>query len=248
MSIERPTEPPVRGYAVTHPVGRVAMPTQPGWQQVVYATDGVIVARADRDSWTVPPHRALCIGDDRRIELTTTQPTVIRTLYLRRELEALPPEVRMVAVPPLARALLLRAVETAPLDLDDPEPAALVLLLVAELTRQRSIPLHLPLPSDPRARDLARLILDSPAATLDDRIGRIPAARRTLERLVRAETGLTLAGWQRRARILHAIELLGHGASVTTAALDVGYATPSSFVVSFKSEIGETPTSFLAAR
>jgi len=239
-------DPPVRGYAVTHPRGRVAMPTQPGWQQVVYAVSGVVVARTGGEQWTLPPHRALCIGDSRRIELRTRQPTAIRTLYLRADLGALPSEVRVVDVPPLARELLLRAVTTSPLDLHDERAAALYLLLVAELTEQRTVPLHLPLPTERRARALAERILEEPRATLDEVVATVPAARRTCERLLRDETGLTLAGWQRRARMLRAIELLGRGASVTTASAEVGYATPSAFVVAFRSETGRTPNEFMA--
>jgi AraC-like DNA-binding protein len=241
----RRSEPLVRGYAVTHPAGIVRMPGQPGWQQVVYAMSGVVRAVTEREAWTLPPHRALCIGDDRRIELSTPRRTAIRTLYVHRDLGALDPTVRIISMPPLARELLLRAVESAPLDLDDDRSAALCRLLFAELSDQAAVPLHLPLPSDGRARRLAEEIVASPGATLEELLKGVPAARRTCERLFKTETGLTLGGWQRRARILGAIELLGHGATVTNAAAEVGYATPSSFVVAFRSETGRTPTAFL---
>lgn len=239
------SEPAVRGYAVTHPPGVVTMPTQPGWQQVVYASSGVVRAMGDRETWTLPPHRALIIGDDRRIELSTPRRTAIRTLYVHRSLEALAPSVRIVSVPPLVRELLLRAVETAPLDLDDDRSAALCTLLFAELDGLSTVPLRLPLPTDGRARLLAEAITDAPSAPLADLLRDVPAARRTCERLFLGETGLTLAGWQRRARVLAAIELLERGSTVTTASATVGYATPSSFVVAFRSETGTTPTTFL---
>lgn len=242
------SEPLVRGYAVTHPPGVVTMPTQPGWQQIVYALSGVVRAVAERETWTLPPHRALCIGDDRRIELSTPRRTAIRTLYVHRSLEALAPTVRIVGVPPLARELLLRAVETAPLDLRDERSAALCRLLFAELGDLATVPLELPLPTDGRARALADAIVGSPGATLTDLIRDVPAARRTCERHFLDETGMTLAAWQRRARVLAALELLERGATVTTAAATVGYSTPSSFVVAFRSETGETPTAFLTPR
>ena len=239
------TAPLVRGYAVTHPPGVVAMPMQPGWQQVVYARSGVVRASTERDTWTLPPHRALCIGDDRRIELSTPRRTAVRTLYVHHSVGALTPTVRIVTVPPLARELLLRAVETAPLDLRNERSAALCTVLFAELGDLSTVPLHLPLPTDGRARILADAIASAPAATLAELIRGVPAARRTCERLFLDETGLTLAGWQRRARILASIELLEHGSSVTTASATVGYSTPSSFVVAFRSETGTTPTAFL---
>ena len=135
--------------------------------------------------------------------------------------------------------------QTAPLDLDDGRSAALCTLLFAELDEQSTVPLHLPLPTDGRARVLAEAITDAPSAPLADLLRDVPAARRTCERLFLGETGLTLAGWQRRARVLAAIELLERGSTVTTASATVGYATPSSFVVAFRSETGTTPTAFL---
>ncbi|MDX2380596.1 MAG: hypothetical protein QNM02_12665, partial [Acidimicrobiia bacterium] len=81
------------------------MPTQPGWQQVVYALSGVVRASADHETWTLPPHRALCIGDDRRIALSTSRRTAVRTLYVHRSLDALAPTVRIVTMSPLAREL-----------------------------------------------------------------------------------------------------------------------------------------------
>jgi hypothetical protein len=34
--------PAARGYAVTHPSGTVVLPTEPGWDQLVYASAGVM--------------------------------------------------------------------------------------------------------------------------------------------------------------------------------------------------------------
>lgn len=70
------------------------------------------------------------------------------------------------------------------------------------------------------------------------------ASVRTLERLFRAETGLSLGAWRRRARVIHAMELLADGATVTTAGLATGYATTSAFVQAFRREVGVTPGSF----
>ncbi len=221
------------------------MPTQPGWQQVLYAVSGVIVARSDHNSWTLPPHRALCIGDDRRVRIFTKRPTGVRVLYFDPSLKALQPTVRVVSVQPLTRELLLRAVDVSPLDLTNEHEAALYRLVVDEITISTTVPLQLPLPSDSRLRELAERILAAPADSLDSHISHIPAARRTCERLMKAQTGLTLGEWQRRARVLAAIELLAQDATVTATALAVGYSTPSSFVVAFRSETGTTPTKFL---
>ncbi len=239
--------PLVRSYAVTHPVGLVHLPTRAGWDQVVYARAGLFLARTDRQRWTVPPHRALCIGDGTRVRIETPRPVSIRCLYLRVELGALDGSVRVVDLAPLARELLLHAVSACPLDLDTPAESALITLLIDRLSSPETAELQLPLPVDPRARQLARLVLEDPTRPLVAAVDRVAASRRTLERLFRAETQMTLAGWQRRARVLAATEMMAAGDSVTAAALAVGYATPSSFVVAFRSELGVSPRAFIRA-
>lgn len=248
MVLMRQSDPLVRGYAVTHPIGDVQLPTQRGWDQVIYATSGLFVARTEREQWIVPAHRALCIGDESLVRLTTRKPTVMRCLYLHADLDALADSIHVVTMPALTRELLLHAVEASPLDMDHPPDRALTTLLIDRLASHPAAPLHLPSPTDPRARELANAIRAVPATTLDAAIAGIAASRRTLERLFRTETAMTPAAWQRRARVLAAIELMADGGGVTDAAVSVGYATPSSFVAAFRSELGETPRAFMAVR
>lgn len=243
---------------MTHPPGLVALPTRPGWDQVVYAASGLFDAVTDDATWLVPPHRALCVPDGERVRVLSREPTTMRCLYLRRH----PPAddtsndplgepfmaVRAVDLSPLTRELLLRAVELGPLELVDERERALVSLLVRELAHEPSNALRLPLPRDDRARSVAMRIVDDPTMELGDAIREAGASRRTVERIVRAETGLTLARWRRRSRVLAAIEPLMEGARVSDVAPMVGYATPSSFVEAFRSELGTSPKRFVADR
>ncbi|MFP4513915.1 MAG: helix-turn-helix domain-containing protein, partial [Acidimicrobiales bacterium] len=125
---------------------------------------------------------------------------------------------------------------------------ALLTVLLDQLDGLPSAPLQLPTPVDPRARDVATALLDDPAVSLGHVARSVGSSRRTLERRFRAETAMTLAAWRRRARLLRALELLADGTSVTTTAMTVGYATPSSFVASFKAELGTTPGTFRPAQ
>jgi AraC-like DNA-binding protein len=248
MSLMRQLEPLVRSYAVSHPPGEVRLPTQRGWQVVLLSSGGVLHAVDERARWTVPPGRALFIGDGRPIRVRTPHRASVRCLYLDRSLDVLEPDVRVIDTTPLDRELLLHAVEVAPFDLDQPVRRALMTLLADRLATSPTAPLRLPQPYDDRARDVADRIVASPASPLVAVVDRVPASRRTLERHFRAETAMTLGGWQRRARALAAVELMAEGHSVTHAAVAVGYATPSSFVAAFRAELGASPAAFMRAR
>lgn len=238
--------PQVRSYAITHPAGEVQLPTQAGWDQILYAKAGLFTARAANEYWTVPPHRALCINDGTTIVASTTRPTVMRCLYLRTELEALRFENRVVSTDPLMRHLLLHVVDECPLLLDDEGEQALIRVVIDQLEQAPTAPLHLPYPTDERCRGLAEAIVADPLLTLIDAIAALPASRRTLERLFRAETGMTLGGWQRRSRVLASLELLSADRPMTDVATACGYATSSSFIAAFRSELGTTPRTLLS--
>lgn len=169
----------------------------------------------------------------------------IRCLYLDAELGLLGDAVRVVSLTPLTRELTLHAVRAAPMDLTAPADAATITLLATQLALEPGAPLHLPLPDDPVARDVAHAVMSNPAAPLDDRICVVNANRRTIERRFSAETGMSLGKWRRRARVLAAVAKLADGDSVTNVAVTGGYSSPSSFVAAFRAELGMSPRDFM---
>jgi AraC-like DNA-binding protein len=70
-------------------------------------------------------------------------------------------------------------------------------------------------------------------------------SERNLIRRIRDETGMTFRELRRQTRILVAIEKLAEGQSVTNAALDVGFHTPSAFISAFRLVTGKTPRQFV---
>ncbi len=245
MSISRHPAPRVRSYSITHPPGLVTLPTQPDWDQVVFTHAGLFTAHTESQAWTIPTHRALCVPDGIRLRVETTRRVAIRCLYVDTELGVLGPEVRAVNLGPLTRELMAFAVAAAPLYLDGPVEKALVTLLADQLGRERDQPLRLPLPVEETANAVAASIMSEPAVGLDDHVRAANATRRTLERRFSVETGLSLGRWRRRARVLAAVKLLAEGNSVTQVAMRVGYASPSSFVAAFRSELDSPPREFM---
>jgi AraC-like DNA-binding protein len=243
MSHVRQEEPAVRGYAVTHPAGLIRPPHDPAWDSLNYATRGVMTVRTTTGSWVLPPHRAVWVPAELRPELQLSGRTSLHILYASQQLHLLPPVCRVVDVTPLARELVLHAVRTAPLWLDEPVHRRLLGVLADQLVLLPEAGLQLPLPSDPRALDAARRMELDPAddAPVAELARRVATSKRSLERLFMAETGMSVARWRRRARMLEALRMLAAGATASTVATRVGYATPSAFGVAFRAELGSTP-------
>jgi AraC-like DNA-binding protein len=235
----------VRSYSVTHPPGRVSLPTQPGWDYILFAHSGLFTATTDTTAWTIPPHRAICIPDGTRVRIRTARRVAIRCLYVDERLGVVDNEIRVVNLTRLSSELLAHAVSTAPMNLDTPANAALITLLAERLSCEPDAPLHLALPSDPAARQVANAIIAEPAVGLEDQLRAASASRRTVERRFKAETQMSLGQWRRRARILAGVGMLGQGTSVTQVAVTLGYGSPSSFVSAFRAELGSPPREFM---
>src|SRR5260221_10361523 len=106
----------------------------------------------------------------------------------------------------------------------------------------------MPMPSDPKARKVAELLLRDPADGRDlDALARaVGVSGRTLSRLFPHETQLTFKVWRRRARIIAAIELLGQPRqSIKRVAAKLGFSSTAPFSFAFREVTRQTPSAFL---
>ena len=215
--------------------------------QLIYATVGAMRVSTDDGMWMVPPQRALWMPAGVRHSIVMLSDLTMRTLYLREDAAAFMPEVcRVLPVSPLLRELIVRATEL-PLDYDEHGPAGhVVALIIAELRGLQSLPLQLPMPSDPRLRALCQALLDAPGdpRTLDEWAATLNASARTLARHFQSETGLSFGAWRQQARVLEAMGRLGNGAPVTQVALDLGYDSVSAFSAMFRRAAGASPSAY----
>lgn len=172
---------------------------------------------------------------------------VLRALYLTRARAATLARVpRLIAFPPLLRECIRRAIERDTLQAEHPADVHVAAVLVDELAAQCNADTptaDLPLPRDPRAERAASRILMEPGAPLvrlqlERHSG---AARRTLERLFSAETGLSLGAWHQRAGLIHSLTRLSQGDNVAQAGIAAGYSSTSAYVAAFKRVMGMTP-------
>ncbi len=240
----------VRTLAVTYPAGYRVPPHAHDWPQLVFAATGVLTVTTARGAWVVPPLRAVWAPAGVRHQLDTTGEVALRTLYLRPDrAPLLAADCTVLHVAPLLRELILDIVELGALSDGEPAHEARLTLLNELMRRARAAPLSAPLPLDPRARLVADRVLARPTAddTLEQLAAGSGASPRTLERLFRAETGLSFGRWRQQTRLLGALRLLGAGHPVGRVAERVGYRSASAFVAMFTRTLGRPPGSYFAA-
>jgi AraC-like DNA-binding protein len=234
----------IRTLAAGYPSGTILDRHSHPWAQLVYAFEGVMTVETGQGAWVVPAQRAVWIPGGVGHSIAMSGWVSMRTLYLTPDLaRALPGRCCVVAVAPLLRELVLHAVARGPLRADVAEHRHLVDCIVDRLRELPAAPLELPVPRDERALRVALRLREEPglAESVDALARAAGASRRTLERLFRKETGMSLGRWRQQARLLEAMRRLARGEAVTSIAPEVGYESPSAFVATFKSVLGTTP-------
>jgi AraC-like DNA-binding protein len=197
-------------------------------------------------TWVLPRSRALWIPASVVHDVLTGGTTTMMGIYFdpaRCPIRWSEPTV--VDASGLLGELLEHLAEDLP-----PGPRRRVEAVVFDLLRPLVVTsVDVPVPLDERGARVAAGLITNPA---DDRSlaewGRlVGASGRTLARVIERETGMGFERWRTHIRIAAALAKLAGGSTVTRAAHDVGYATPSAFVAAFRRTTGTTPGAYFAA-
>jgi AraC-like DNA-binding protein len=212
--------------------------------QLIFAISGVMTIETEAGIWVVPPTRAVWVpaGEGHSIQMSGV--VKLRTLQFEQGLAPIEGAgCRVVQVSQLLKAAILRTMEFQDNYAEDSPSTRLTRVILDEITAARTAPLHLPIPGDERAKRVALAIQSDPSVrkSCKEWAAETGASPRTLERLFRTETGMSFGKWQQQMRLLRALQVLATGDSVTNAAFEVGFKTPSAFISMFRKAMGETP-------
>jgi AraC-like DNA-binding protein len=210
--------------------------------QLAWVLSGTCTVAAPGGAWVSTPARAVWIPSDCPHDVHIAPGAELVCLYVWPDRCPLtwsgPTEL---AVNPLVRELLH---EIDDLGRDCPAADAYVTVLFDQFAGQpRPERPTLPMPSDPRAADVARAILADPSCrqSLDEWAGAVAASPSTLRRAFLAETSLTFSDWRARARIDAALPMLANGIGTEEVAAGVGYASRSGFIDAYRRHFGHLP-------
>lgn len=215
--------------------------------QLLYAIEGVMIVSSVSGTWVVPPNRAVWLVAGLEHEVRMCGDVKIRTLFVDPQAAPHLPQIScVIAVSPLLRELIVAAMGV-PLDYEpETRDERLMRLLLDELLVVHVLPLHLPLPRDPRLCRVCETLAARPSdvSTVGQWARQLKVTPKTIHRLFVRETGLTFGQWRQQARLLFALERLACGERVIDVALDSGYASQSAFAAMFRKHFGTPPSAF----
>lgn len=225
--------------------------TQLAWHshrraQLLYGAPGVMEVATQHGSWVVPQQSAVWIPAETPHKVVMLGVST-RSLYI--EPSTIPrsgKQCEVIAIPPLLRQLLLDAVELPLEYATSGRDGALVSLMMHEIARAPTLPLHIPFPRQTALAKLCQGFLQQPNIhTLPSHWAELlHISERTFNRQFRAETGMSFLQWRQRACVVLALSRLATGEPVTTVALDMGYDSPAAFSTMFRKMLGQPPSTF----
>ena len=177
-----------------------------GWHhhirgQILAASKGLMVATTELGAWYVPTGHALWIPPGLDHDVAMREAVTMRSAYVEGSVAAgLPASCKVIITSSLlAAAIEALALEPQPYD-EAGRGGHLAALIVDEVARSDDASLALPMPRDARLVRLCNAILiKDERHGLDGWAELVGMSRRSLTRHFRAETGLSLLAWRKRA-------------------------------------------------
>jgi AraC-like DNA-binding protein len=225
-----------------------------GWHshdlhQLEYAFEGVAQVETADAHYLLPPRQAAWIPAGVEHCTTLTRVRTVSVFFDPAFCLPSPSRVRIIAVPPVIREMILYGrlwpIGRLPSDrIADQFFAALGALIAESLDDE--LPLHLPVSRHPLVAAAMRYTNAHLAdATLSGACTAAATSERSLRRAFRAETAMPWRQYVLESRLLRAMAMLAEPAhSVLAVATAVGFDSPGGFTRAFRRYTGETPLAY----
>lgn len=217
------------------------------WHQLLYAIAGVLVVDLEGERYFIPPNQAIWIPVGSQHSVYTEYGANLKSLYIARDYPSLNDgRAFILHITPLVRELILAVADFPEHYAAEGYEQNLVNILLQTLPRLKREEDYLPWPVSESLIQLCnRLYRETENTETTEQLAEsIATSVRTLDRRFRKETGMSLKQWRAKLRLMKAIELLNTEKSITHIALELGYSSPSPFILMFREHLGISPTQY----
>jgi len=218
--------------------------------QLIFALHGAVTCKTESMVWVVPPHCGVWIPGSVPHSSEVTPNARITYLFVEPGVAMLPGQCCTLSVSPMLREMILRVAELSGTDAGGPHVDRLVRVMLDELALMPREGLALPVSDHPKIALIAATLLADPSdrRTVGQWAEHVAVSERSLKRLIVQQTGLSFGRWRRQLHLVIAVRELAGGATVQQVAGDLGYESPTAFIIMFKKALGTTPSRYFADR
>ena len=202
----------------------------------------------------ITPDAAWVIPQQRIIWMPPGHPHSVRSHGVSGSWKIMTPQSYGAFLPKTVSVLQTSNLLFAALDALPPERESISLsklrllieVIKLELQSAKSESFGVTLPRTARFDPLVDALLRRPedGRGIDEWAKAVGMSRRTFTRTFIAETGSTFGQWRKALLLGKALDLLSEGSSVSEAAIELGYSSPSAFAAAFRKRFGAPPGQF----
>ncbi len=242
MSTKRQSQ--IRTFSARFSPAHVIARHSHSWAQLVYAREGVIAVESENACWIVPTSRAIWIPAGQEHSVKMYGKVFLQTVYFESCTEnSINLKCAAYEISPLLRELIAFVCKEGIVRADTHEHCSLIDFLTCQVQKLTPYPLMVPMPSDPRAKQLAYRVIDNPGScrSLAELCEDCGTSLRTMQRVFSKELGLPLSRWRNQAMMVHAVQLLASERTITEVSFELGFESVSAFIFSFRKYFGISP-------
>ena len=216
--------------------------------QFIFSVRGITRVVTDDGIFLIPPSQAFWCPPNVTHELVFSGAVDIANLFIDPAwVYSLPLHPQIFNVSALVNYLVKRSMQMGCDYKPNGKEYRLMLVLLDEISVLDKSLLALPWSNRDKLNAILCLLVKEPCNidTIDQWAESIHVSPRTLARMFQKELGMTFTEWRMRIRLFYAIEQLHAGKSVTYIALELGYSTPSAFIVAFRKIMDKSPLEYI---
>ncbi|MET3036636.1 AraC family transcriptional regulator [Chryseobacterium sp. NRRL B-14859] len=220
--------------------------------QLVYVESGFQYITIEERIYLLPQNHAVWIPPD-AIHKTNSHSEKIKLMIMFADVDrkdSFYHEVNVFSVPPVLREMIKYAEKWSKIMVRRTDETLFLQALFNELPRfvEHSLKLHICLPRDKRLAKVIEYLHDHyrEEFKMEEMSDIALLSSRTLERIFKKETGLTLSKYQQMLRIIKSLELLSADhLTISETAYEVGYKSVQAYTRSFQSVMQFRPSDFI---
>ncbi len=220
--------------------------------QLVYVESGFQYLTVNEKIYLLPQNHAAWIPSN-ALHNTHSHSEKIKLMVLLFDVKQQEPfykHVTIFTVPPVLKEMIRYAEKWSKNTEENPNETVFLHALLNELPNfvAQSLQLHISLPKDVRLQKAIDYLHNhyTEEITIGELSDKAGLSLRTLERIFKKETNLTLSKYQQMLRIIKSLELLSSREfTVSEIAFKVGYKSLQAFTNSFQSVMQYRPSEFL---
>ncbi|PRB02183.1 AraC family transcriptional regulator [Chryseobacterium sp. MYb7] len=220
--------------------------------QLVYVESGFQYITIEEKIYLLPQNHAVWIPPH-AVHKTNSHSEKIKLMIMFADIDTKEPfyqEINVFSVPPVLKEMIKYAEKWSKLMISGNDENLFLKALFNELPRivEHSLTLHISLPKDKRLTRVMEHLHNhyQDEIKMEDLSDAALLSFRTLERIFKKETGLTLSKYQQMLRIIKSLELLSsENFTISETAYKVGYKSVQAYSKSFFSMMKFRPTDFI---